>query len=496
MAISVIVLTSILVLDVVLEEDMLEDADAIRNVEAFITMFPTGPNQKGNVVKLYTGPGESRFTDQFFGNLTVYRTAKALRDRISISLYFESDDIDIVRGSIYPMVHDINVGVGTKIEYIPIVASISLTTPMLDYSTGINPLVKVKVWGTWLSQWNAGQENGTWYGGNIEPFYIYVHVVPYHYLQMSFDPAMVDLSPGGSGEIDVIVMNTGNGNERVDLTIPNEKAYAKEGWIFEFNRTSIDIGPRSEGRARITVTAPRSTIKWRMETVDFSVKAISYYDKYQARDEGREEIHSYEMTFMVYIFGLDFTYVPWAWAAMFYVVLFVILLNSGIWPLTMRKRKLPRGKEPPFVALYHYTQSPERRARVDAIRAEKRRLKLEDRERKKAVKDIQREMDSRDRAMSKEREISRERPRAKVLDLKKVDDDFDIELPEIRKPEVKTQKKLGIPASSDDDFDIRIDEPVERKRSTPRKPLFAMRPKASKKPERSEEDLRDALKDL
>lgn len=442
------------------DEDMIGEADGIRNVEGYITMKSSGSNQQGNLVKLYTGPGESRFTDQMFGEVEIYRTSKVLRDRIFVNMSMEFDDPSLVRGSVNPQVFTIDPG--GKFARQAISVQITLASPMLQYSTGLGGLVRVKVWGTWMSQWNAGT-GGEWQMGVIEPYYIYVQIVPYHYLQMSFDPAMVDLSPGGTGEIDVIVMNTANGLERVELTIPNEQVFAKEGWIFEFNRTTMDIGPKSEARARIRITAPRSSIRWNMDTKDFTVIATSYYDNFAASSEGREPF-SYEMTFMVYIFGLDFAFVPWAWAVVLWVIIALVLFNLGINPLVMRRRRLPPGKEPGFKALRRFASDPQKRDRVRAGRIARKEARAAERDSRKAEKKRIREEESRNKEPPKKK--------ARVMDLKVKEDDF--ELPEISRD--ATPLNASRSASVDDDFEI-PDLKVEKER----KPLFSMTKKPGKK---------------
>lgn len=481
-AAAVVLLLLLIIQSIVPDLSPAEDADGIRNVMGYIVMDTGGSNQKGNVVELYTGPGESDFAAQVTGTAFLYRTSKVLRDRVDVEMYFETEDPSLVLGSVLPQVATAQPG--GKIAQIPIIVNIRLASPMLNYSTGLNPLVKVTVWGRWDAQLDAGTGN-VWDAGIIEPTYIYVHINPYHYLQMAFNPPMVDLSPGGSGELDVIVLNTGNGMERVDLSIPNENTYAKEGWIFEFNRTTLDIPPRSEASARLRITSPRETIRWHMDTQDFAVKAVSYYDKYLALEEDREEPISYEITFMVYIFGLDFTYVPWAWAVVFWLILALVLFNLGVNPLVMRKRKLPRGKEPGFVALHHYMSNPERRSRVKEARERKKKLKLEEREKRLEEK----------RKRKKAEKGPPEKPspsRSGVLDLRFKDDDFEIRIDE--KPPKGEPRKAERPLP-DDDFEIKLEAPgKEAPPKKSRKPLFSRAPK--KQPERSERDLASALEDL
>jgi hypothetical protein len=474
-AVSVVVFVFLLVQLIMPDFTVFKDADAIRNVQGYIVMDETGSNQKGNVIELYTGPGEAKFSGQVTGIVYIYRTSKVLRDRVDVEMKFESEDPSLVLGSVTPQVA--TALPGGKISQIPIVVNVRLASPMLNYSTGLSGLVKITIWGRWDAQWDAGT-GGVWDSGIVEPTFLYVHINPYHYLQMAFDPPMIDMSPGGTGEIDVIILNTGNGLERVDLSIPNEGTYAREGWVFEFNQTTLDIGPRSEARVTLRVTSPRNTIRWHMDTQDFSVKAISYYDTFRAIEEDREEPISYEMTFMVYLFGLDFTYVPWAWAVVFWLIVSLILFNLGVNPLVMRKRKLPRGVDPGFIALYHYMSNPERRAKVDEARRRKKKFKLEEKERQ-----IE---DKRKRKEAERIRASRKDEKARVLDLKSKDDDFEIDI-RLEEPEPKRIRPV-----EDDDFDIRIEPPPEKKKKRSSKPLFA----GGGKKKRNEDDLASALEDL
>ena len=84
---------------------------------------------------------------------------------------------------------------------------------------------------------------------------------------------------------------------------------------------------------------------------------------------------TYDMDFMVSLYGVDFLFVPWMWSIVLYLAIAVVLLNLGINVFTMKRRKLPRGKEPGFIALYHLVRSDERRQRLREDRAIKKEQK-------------------------------------------------------------------------------------------------------------------------
>jgi hypothetical protein len=129
-----------------------------------------------------------------------------------------------------------------------------------------------------------------------------------------------------------------------------------------------------------------------------------------------------------------------------YLAIAIVLLNLGINVFTMRKRKLPRGKDPGFIALYHIARNPERRARAKTRMEERRKLRRELKEKRKAEKEALKSAAAEEK---KEREaklpspeIPSEKKKAPVLDLHRTDDDFDIIIPEERpKPSERPRSK-------------------------------------------------------
>jgi hypothetical protein len=411
-----------------------EKAEAVQPISVTLDFQTDSRYRTGNLVEIQTGPGETGQVS-IDGNVTIYRSAKLARTKVFFTLYFKSDNPEVT-GSIFPKVWEFEPVF--KLQAIPIKVNLQVS-PMTRFSSSVNSLVEVTVWGDWQVQYQ-GSGVGPFASGDIPEYPLFVNVRPYHYLQMTFDPVMLELSPGSSGWINCIVLNTGNGYERVELAIPGTLAYAKSGWVFEFEQSFLDIGPGSQASTKIKVTAPRKVqLKFHMTMYDFPVIATSFYSEYQVKDGIELEPLDYQMGFMVYVFGVDFVYVPWMWAIVIYIVLGIILLNLGVNIFTMKKRKLPKGKDPGFIALYHIISNPERRARARARMAERRKLRMAEKEKRALEKES---LKKARRLDDKEREVGspqRSRPllgssepvkkRAPVLDLKPKDDDFDIQLP-------------------------------------------------------------------
>ncbi len=426
-----------------------EEADAIQPISVTLDFQSDDRHRTGNLIEIETGPGETGQVS-INGTVTIYRSAKLARTKVFFTLYFKSENPEVT-GSIFPKVWEFDPIF--KLQAIPIKVNLQVS-PMTRFSSSVNSLVEVAVWGDWQAQYQ-GSELGPFASGEIPEYPLFVNVRPYHYLQMTFDPVMLELSPGSSGWINCTVLNTGNGYERVELEIPGIFAYAKSGWVFEFEQTFLDIGPGSQASTRIKVTAPRKVqLKFHMTMYDFPVLATSFYSEYQVKDGHELEPLDYQMGFMVYVFGVDFVYVPWMWAIVIYAVLGIILLNLGVNIFTMRKRKLPKGKDPGFIALYHIISNPERRARARARMAERRKLRLVEKEKRALQKES---LKKAERPVDKEKwspPTPRSRPllgnsepvrrKAPVLDLKPRDDDFDIQLPE-GKPKAREERRSSKP---------------------------------------------------
>ncbi|MEA3559440.1 MAG: hypothetical protein U9R75_09335 [Candidatus Thermoplasmatota archaeon] len=326
-------------------------------------------------------------------------------------------------------------------KYQPVAVTVNVQISRVTrYSTGPNPLVNLTVEGEWYSKYDAGSVRTS---GVIEPYPLYVNVKPFHYLTMSFDPPMMQIMPGSSGYIDCIILNQGNGYERVELIMPGELAYAKSGWVIEMEETVLNIDPTSEVRTRIKITSPRGfQFKWHRTMISFPMFALSHYSKYQVQDMDLEyEYQSQTYDIQVQMSGFDFVYVPYMWALVFWLAIALVLFNIGINPLVMRKRNLPPGKDPGFIALYHFSNSLERRDRWRQKQARKRKRRLEMKEERSAgklklkeekehLKKI--EAQRKKASASKELDLSKKKPMGtspRVLDLKRSDDDFDIEIP-------------------------------------------------------------------
>lgn len=446
--ISVILLTMIAG-GLSLDNFIVEEAEAVRPVMISIEMEPQsrdkyGNTQTGNMVEVQTGPGQSG-SAKMIAKVRIYRVARLLRTPVFVYLRFQSDHHELM-GSVNPMLLEFKPMV--KQGYQEIVINLNIQ-PMTHYSTGVSPPIKGEIYGDWSTEPNLGV--GGWEGGNLNTYPIYVNVKPFNELLMYFDPPILQMWPGSTGRMEILINNQGNGNDRVDLTLIGAGVLARDGWVIELDRTSIDVGPKEDARVGINITSPRKLAGlYHIDIIRIAVRAESHYSKEKAVIEDDDSLVKYiETDFYLFMYGFDISYLPMMWAGIIYLVLAIVMFNAGFNLFTLRKRKwsLKGGKEPGFVWLYHIVSKPERRELRKLEKEERKKEKTEARARRKAEKEAEeakRQTEQRKSADLSSLPAAGRKERPPVLDLKrKRDYDMgEIDLDDIDEtPPGKTPKK-------------------------------------------------------
>ena len=353
----------------------------------WIEMDAAGNQQTGGTGEIRCGPGDD-YTLTMKGNLTLLRTERFQDSIVNVELRLQFIDARGLVGSVEPMYTDFSPLINPR--NIPVSSPISVNfmiTPNSNFSTGgENFLFKVEIVGHYIISPAPG---GPIMEGIVKPYPLHINVLPYHYFTFYFDPGLVEVSPGGTTEIELNIYNQGNAVERIDLWIVDEALWAREGWVFQFETTSIYVKPREYASVKLRITTPRRiTGLFHMGDVrSFTVHAESYYSREDMLKGDTQKVVSWEMDFMISLLGVDFLYIPLAWALIFYVVLLLVTFNLGFNMFTLRRRRIYKDKEPGFFALYHFINKPENRERKRLEREERRRKLEEKRKLKQQLKE-------------------------------------------------------------------------------------------------------------
>ena len=446
-----VILVPLMLCSILLPDSLIEEADGARPVMLAFEMDKSrrdenGNVQTGNTIEVRTGPGETGMAT-IYGRVRLYRVARLVRNKIVVRLRFNAEG-DVL-GTVSPPLFEFPATAKSGWRQIRVNVMVQ---PMTNKSTGVYPPVRGEITGEWFAEPNAGAVE-EWIQGELQPQPVYINVRPFQYLLLSFDPPMVQVSPGGTGYVDIIVDNQGNGNDRVDLRLTNAGLMAQDGWVFEFETTSVDVGPKDRVRVRVDITSPREVSSlYHIEIVPVTIKATSHYSEEIAQQTGEDiAMQSYETDFYVFIYGVDFLYIPIMWAIVLYIVIGIVLFNLGFNIFTLRRRhfSLPEGKKPGFFWAAGFVTNPEVRAR----RRERRKRK---KERRGAEKKRRKE--------EKEREKSKNTPSPTrkappITDLKRGDIDIgEIDLDDVEEETPEKKKRITSPFSGkkkDEDKELR-----------------------------------------
>lgn len=437
-----LILTALMMCSMVIPDNLTEEAEGARPVMLAIEMEKTrrdsnGNMQIGNTIEVRTGPGETGMATMY-ARVRLYRAARLVRNKIFVHLQFATvnNTGSGVLGTVSPSLFEFPATAKSGWRQVRINIMVQ---PMTNQSTGIHPPVKGEITGTWTAEPNAGAVE-EWIKGDLPPHPVFVNVRPFQYLILSFDPPMVQIPPGGTGHMEVIINNQGNGNDRVDLKLVNPGLMAQDGWVFEWEKTSLDIGPKEKIRVGIDITSPRQVSGlYHIEVVPVTVKATSHYSRERARLTGEDQIIDYETDFYVFLYGIDFLYVPIMWAIVLYIVIGFVMFNLGFNVFTLRRRRfsLPEGKKPGFFWVKDHISNPELRARRRENRRKRREARRENRKRKKKEKES-----------DKEPLPSPGKKAPPITDLKRKDLDIDeIDLDDVEEDRGKEKKRLPSPFS-------------------------------------------------
>lgn len=154
--------------------------------------------------------------------------------------------------------------------------SVSVIVPPFSISTEESEIHKIIISGSWVLEPGFGS-------GQISPAEAFIHVNQIYQYSIRADPGYVHTSPGGEFNIDLVIENTGNGDDEIEVSIGRRETMENNGWVFVMKETHFDI-PRGETvRIPLTISTPKRWDGWRnvISVVNFQVtstKAIQNND--------------------------------------------------------------------------------------------------------------------------------------------------------------------------------------------------------------------------
>jgi hypothetical protein len=171
--------------------------------------------------------------------------------------------------------------------------------------------------------------------GDIHGASVSVYVNQFYRFTVYEDPPLKIIWPTEPADFDLIIYNQGNGVDKFNIKVVNEDSLLKSGYVVNLNKTSIDVGPKREGRVKVTVIGPEPLFTpWKIANTRVIISAQS---EGAMLNENREYIR--EATLFYYENGPYVSPPVWAF------LIFLIILISFIYYRYRKKYKKLFDKE-------------------------------------------------------------------------------------------------------------------------------------------------------
>jgi hypothetical protein len=138
--------------------------------------------------------------------------------------------------------------------------SVSVSVPQMETATEQSEIHKLTVSGQWRYEPALTEIQSQ---GNIEAAEALIYVNQVYQYSISSEPGYVQTAPGGQFDIKLVIQNTGNGADEIDVVIENRDRKEDNGWAFIMNRTHYELPFRGRQEINIKVTTPNRWDGWR-----------------------------------------------------------------------------------------------------------------------------------------------------------------------------------------------------------------------------------------
>jgi hypothetical protein len=138
--------------------------------------------------------------------------------------------------------------------------SVSVFVPQLTTATGKSEVHEVIISGTW---WYEPEIEGLTSSGEIPATSTFLYVNQVYQYQIRSEPGYIQTAPGGQFDLDLIIENTGNGDDEIEVVIERRARMEDNGWAFIMDRTHYELPRGGTQKVNIKVTTPNRWDGWR-----------------------------------------------------------------------------------------------------------------------------------------------------------------------------------------------------------------------------------------
>lgn len=133
--------------------------------------------------------------------------------------------------------------------------SFSVEVPQITVTSGLVEAQIVTISGSW------SYEPGL-LSGDIEPMTGMIYVDQFYQCSIGCESPYIQTAPGGRIEIELLIANEGNGDDKINLEVHNRDHLDNEGWVVEQFQNFYQLKRGETIKVSIGVVAPKNWDPW------------------------------------------------------------------------------------------------------------------------------------------------------------------------------------------------------------------------------------------
>ncbi|MGA1792710.1 MAG: choice-of-anchor T family protein [Thermoplasmatota archaeon] len=138
--------------------------------------------------------------------------------------------------------------------------AVSVRVPAGYKTSGLDATKIMTITGRWNYEPNTRS-------GDVQPLDVFIYIDQFYEYRVRCDTPFIQTSPGGEFDIEVEVINEGNGDDEVTIEIDRRDTMESNGWAFVFDTTKWDVPYQKSVKVPIHIATPKKWDGWRNNIV-------------------------------------------------------------------------------------------------------------------------------------------------------------------------------------------------------------------------------------
>jgi len=138
----------------------------------------------------------------------------------------------------------------------PIQFAVSVIVPEGYKTSGLDATKTMTITGSWVYEPNTRS-------GDVQPLDVFIYIDQYYEYMIKCDTPFIQTSPGGEFDIELEIINEGNGDDQISLVVDRRDVMESNGWAFVFDTTQWDVPFQKSIKIPVHIATPKKWDGWR-----------------------------------------------------------------------------------------------------------------------------------------------------------------------------------------------------------------------------------------